>query len=278
MVFGSDKMKTTITYHIWSRSTPWADRFDALQKLVLQRGFTPEGDSHLLTLTESRFKSDRVDSLAEFISLLRRCPAFESFSALMTFAPVQEEDAASLSIHMVLGYGSLSIEVDHPTPDIVQVIHSEIRETLGLRNPTIKPPERPLYLQPTVFVGRHFDAESDAAFTTLSEFLTLLGIEVLQGLEYSSRAIPDKVKERIDRQDIFLALVTGARSHEWLHAESAYAKGRGKHVIVLVQKDATFNPTILGADLEQIRFPKGAIEKTFIPLLHEFRDIRVRGL
>ena len=127
-------------------------------------------------------------------------------------------------------------------------------------------------------MGRHFDSKSDKAFDTLSNFLTLLGLEVLQGAEYSSRDIPDKVKERIDRQDIFLCMVLGSRNHAWLNAEPAYALGSRKHIVLLIEDDSGYDPTILGKDLEQIRFTKGAIEKTFIPLLREFRNIRIKGL
>jgi hypothetical protein len=73
-------------------------------------------------------------------------------------------------------------------------------------------------------------------------------------------------------------LITGQRDHAWLQAEPAYAKGRGKHIILIVQEDSGYNPTILGTDLEQIRFPRGQVEKAFIPILQELQNVRVRGL
>ena len=109
-------------------------------------------------------------------------------------------------------------------------------------------------------------------------FLELLGFDVIQGEEYHSRSIPDKVKALIERQDIYLGLVTGAREHEWLTAEIGYASGKSRYIMLLVEEGTKFNPTILGHDFEQARFPASAVEKSFVKLLAEFRNIRVRGI
>lgn len=110
----------------------------------------------------------------------------------------------------------------------------------------------------------------------LREFLRLLGFDVVEGEHYSSQPIPEKVRARIDDQSLYLALITNAERHDWLTAEAAYALGKDKHVIVLIEEGTKFNPTILGTDLEQIRFPVDTVERSFISLLREFRDIGVR--
>jgi hypothetical protein len=81
---------------------------------------------------------------------------------------------------------------------------------------------------------------------------------------------------RIDAQDIYLGLVTVNPEHDWLIAEGSYARGKGKHIIVVAEEGAKFNPTILGRDFEQIRFAGTNIEEGFIKLLQEFRHIGLR--
>lgn len=163
---------------------------------------------------------------------------------------------------------------------MVSAAHTFIKDTFQFRNPEVPLPDarRAIYPQPTVFVGRHFDSSGDESFSGLSKFLRMLGFDVRQGEEYRSESIPKKVAARIDGQDLYICLVTGVREHDWLIAEAAYAKGRGKHIILLLEESATFNPTILGRDLEQIRFPPSHIEKSFIPLMGEFRSIGVQGI
>jgi len=113
---------------------------------------------------------------------------------------------------------------------------------------------------------------------TFTHLLTRPRFDIKEGEPYASRDIPNKVKSRIDLQDIFICLVSGSREHPWLIAEPSYALGKGKHIIVLSEEETKYDATILGRDLEQIRFPSGHVEKAFIPLLQEFRSIRIKGL
>lgn len=174
----------------------------------------------------------------------------------------------------------VQVDVASQDVDLVEATHRFIKDTFNLRNPEvpIAPDNRPKHLQPTVFIAHHFDAVGGEYFKKVSSFLELLGFNVKQGEEYTSQAIPDKVRARIESQDIFIGIVSGNREHEWLIAEPSYALGKGKHVILVVEKESIYTPTILGKDLEQVRFEVGHVEQTFIPLLREFRSIRVRGI
>lgn len=83
-----------------------------------------------------------------------------------------------------------------------------------------------------------------------------------------------------DKQDIVICLVSGVegRSREWLAAETSRAQGQNKPIILMEEDGLQFNATLLGQDRERIRFPKNELEKTFIPLLHEFRRIGVKSI
>jgi hypothetical protein len=122
-------------------------------------------------------------------------------------------------------------------------------------------------------LGRHFDNRAAALGRSVKEFLSLLAIEVVEGEAYSAQRIPAKVESLIDSQEIYIGLVTKNPEHDWIIAEVAYARGKGKHIVLILEEGANFNPTILGRDFEQIRFSGDTVEKTFTKLLREFRSI-----
>jgi len=99
---------------------------------------------------------------------------------------------------------------------------------------------------------------------------------VVEAERYTAQAIPDKVLCLIERQAIYLGLITKNPEHDWITGEASYAHGKAKHVILITEEGAGFNPTIFGKDYEQIRFGGDAIETSFIKLLEEFRDIGLR--
>lgn len=275
-------MKSTIRYSIWNRRFSWADGFVFIRTIVQRRGFDQKGDLIYGIIRVNPSKTLEVTSLDELIQVLSKLASFDSFMSQTKFVHATKQKGGSLGstlLHIDLNVSAdVAVAIGSNDYDIVEGIHNEIKEHFRLSNPQLPTPERPLYLQPTVFVGRHFDKVGDEAFRALEPFLTLLGLDVKQGAEYSSQDIPEKVIDRIDSQDIFLAVITGSRNHAWLNAEPAYAKAKGKYIILLVEDDARYDPTILGRDLEQIRFAPSAIEKSFVPLLGEFRNIRIKGL
>src|ERR1035441_2551897 len=213
----------------------------------------------------SEAETVRCESFPEFIDVLRRIHVFNSFQCNPYFC--DEKGKPYLRTGVSFDQRIVTIDIASDNGDMVDAGHRFLKETFNLRNPEIppSPDDRPKHLHPTVFVGRHFDHIGQQYYSALSTFLELLGFEVKQGEEYTSTSIPEKVKARIDSQDIFIGLVSGEREHSWLIAEPSYALGRGKHVLLLVENEASYSPTLLGKDLEQVRFDRGQIEKTFIP-------------
>jgi len=274
-------MESKNKYTIWDRKINWAEAFVKISDLVKRRGFDPAGDQHRTTIWASPIKTLTLDSIEESIQVFRKLKSFDLFTSSTYYLSSQRKEKSQASeklyIYLEVG-GKIEVGIRSTDFDLVEGLHNEIKEELHLRNPELSLSNNPLYLQPTVFVARHFDESGNNAFIILEDFLKLLAFDVKQGAEYESRDIPEKVRERIDNQDIFIALVTGARDHAWLIAEPAYAKAKGKHIILLVEEGSKYDPTILGRDLEQIRFPTNLIEKCFITILRELRNIRVKGL
>ena len=275
-------MWRTIKYRIWPRDIRFEDGLLAITEFARKRKLTPGYGKVIFdrqfTVTISELENIRCESFDEFVEVLRRTPVFESFTCNPFFSGNKQEQYLRTGVSF--DHRSVEIDADSDDVDLVEATHRFLKNTFNLRNPEIppSPDDRPKYLQPTVFIGRHFDKVGDEYYAKLSRFLELLGFEIKQGEEYTSQAIPEKVKARIDTQDIFLGIVSGERKHEWLIAEPSYALGKGKHVILVVENEASYTPTILGQDLEHVRFDRGHIEQTFIPLLQEFRSVRIRGI
>jgi len=229
------------------------------------------------SLRINRFEETVSRSLKEFLPVMRRTPVFERLWTQQTWKGKGDKH---MTVGIVFHETHIDIAIEAKDIDLVNAAHANLRSEFSLRNPEIPIPDssRAIHPQPTIFLGRHFDRKASQAAQILMRFLKLLGFHVIEGEDYNSRNIPEKVKALMDRQDIYLGLVTGAKEHDWLTAEISYALGKGKHIMLLVENGAKFNPTILGRDFEQARFPASTIEKSFIKLLTEFRSVGVRKI
>lgn len=267
-----------VKYHIWLKQINYAEKLTLLEKFATSRNFKPSN----LLYGEFEFNPDKFQHYIcdeqQFLNLIQRNDTFEYFKFVRYFRGNTPGTFLDMGIEHF--YSHVEVMVKSHDNDLGESAHIFIKDTFKLRNPEIKIYDigRTKNLQPTVFIGRHFDEAADNYFNTLSTFLELLGFEIKQGEPYASNDIPDKIKIRIDEQDTFICLVSGNREHPWLIAEPSYALGKGKHIILLVEKETEYDTTIIGRDLEQVRFQRGHVEQTFIPLLQEFRSIRIKGL
>jgi hypothetical protein len=271
-------MNKIITYHIWPRDIKFEEKLGLITDFTEKRKLKPSSKHRSCYRIElDPFQRVTSYDVEEFLDLMKHAPTFDSFMFESWFTNPKEED---LCIGITYYPVNIEVSVNSDDIDLLEATHIFIRDKLSLRNPEVCPYDdtRAKYLHPTVFIGRHFDKAANEYPSALSTFLELLGFDVKQGEAYASTTIPEKVKARIDAQDIFLCVISGKKGHPWLVAEPAYALGKGKHIVLLVEEGTDYDPTILGKDLEQVRFPPGHIEKTFIPLLAEFRSVRIKGL
>ena len=86
-------------------------------------------------------------------------------------------------------------------------------------------------------------------------------------MEYESKAIPDKVAERIEAQDILIVIFTQG-THAWLLSEMSFAKALNKYLIVLADSSLKVSKGIVGGDFEHISFPPENPYKCLIDLLN----------
>jgi len=171
------------------------------------------------------------------------------------------------------------IAVDVATKDI-DVLAASIRfveEIFGLKRQPSLEAELANPPQASILIGCHFDERGKAVAEKMKKFLRLVRfVQIEVADSFRSDSIPEKVQAAIDRNDLYLGIATGERSHAWIDAEAAYALGRGKHIILAVEEGAGFKPTIAGSDREFLGFTQ--IEETFVGLLEEFRRLGVIGI
>jgi hypothetical protein len=272
-------MQRDHSYHIWPRDLDFSTAFHAVEDFALRRGVKWYDEKHQkYSITLNRYESAHPNSFSEFLNVLKRADRFEWFRCTMPF----QDSKGKGGITFIVEYHPHCIEImiNGADDDVVVAAHNFIRDEWKLSNPPLFFPQegRARNLQATVFLGKHFDSESAEPARKLRQFMELLRFDVEEAEEYRALPIPAKVKALIRRQDIYVGLVTGQRDHSWLIAEPAFAQGLPRHVIMVVEEGAGFNPTIQGRDYEQILFPPQFVEKTFIKLLQEFRSLGISGL
>jgi hypothetical protein len=235
-------------------------------------------ETHNYYISFNEYEGAHPDSFEEFLNALNQSGGFDIILVELPFC--NQKDSKEIGFNINYDSRRISININGSDDDMIVAAHDFIRKEWRLSNPPIHKRQegRPRNLQATIFLGKHFDSESQNSSRTLRRFLELLRYDVQEADEYRALPIPQKVQELIERQDIYVGLVTGKRDHSWLIAEAAFAQGKNRHVIMVVEEGVDFNPTIQGRDYEQIRFPSKLVEKSFIDLMQEFRSLGISGL
>ena len=155
----------------------------------------------------------------------------------------------------------------------------EIMQVLGLV------PEIPQVsgLRKSVFIAYHFDEVGQCCADKVSAFLKLLGFSVLTGRSYSPQPVNDKVSERMNQQDIVVAIHTAGGDNTWITQETALASRKQEKkdgdkklpLLILKQKQADFKSGIL-ADQEYIEFENTDVEKCFIQMLEGLKELGIK--
>ena len=283
-------MFKTVTYQRWPRSLPFAEKIRKVDE-TLRKEFGLRRASggyrrwdNTFSLRKTPTEHFTCDSHKEFMAVITTVPYFESFAWHSTYLRVFSFGPLSPTRFGVgVDFTRSQVEISvHAENDLgfIERAHELVRTMMDLSNPDRIDNEgyRRKMLDASVFVARHFDPTADEYYLRMSTFLELLAFDVKQGEDYTSEAIPEKVKRRLEQQEMILVLVSGDRDHTWLVSEASYALGLGKHIIFIVEEGANVQAAIHGKDLEQIRFPCGRIEETFCNLLREFRSVGIKGL
>lgn len=143
----------------------------------------------------------------------------------------------------------------------------------------------------SAFIGRSFIKEDEPLWAEIAKFLNSLskaGFSWEDAEESQAKPISDKVKEKVDRNDIFIGVLTKREpvhdkpvfslgkyqlvtnpsnwtSSYWVIQESGYAIGMKKKVIFLIE-DGLSIPGGLNADFEYVPIYKSNLSDTFTKL------------
>jgi hypothetical protein len=137
----------------------------------------------------------------------------------------------------------------------------------------------------TAFVGHSFSNPDAPVVSAVTATLKCLGIDVLTGEKPKSDTVSEKVKRRIEQQNMFVGLFTRrdkiARKSEyststWVIDEKAYALARGKKLILLKEEGVASIGGIQG-DYEYIQFDRHELHELVIKLFQLF-NVTVAGL
>jgi hypothetical protein len=124
----------------------------------------------------------------------------------------------------------------------------------------------------SAFIAHAFDEEGQKYANELTRFLELLGIHCETGRAFAPASVAEKVKGRLAKHDLFVAIVTPQLDLTWITQEIATAAAWSKHVFILKREDAPFKPGILG-DYEHVSFGPNHLSQAFIPILEGLNEL-----
>jgi hypothetical protein len=277
-------MFKTSKYKIWPNETNFGEVIKSTVSkiiteynfIIAEYGYRKWDNLFHVTICDS--ENYTCDSDKEFYSVLESNKSFERFTFHICFKKRFRDQRFGVGIDF--DGRNIEIGVHADRIDFVDHVTSLIERELSLQKGFSADKDKYRYkmLDPKIFISRHFDKTGDDYYNRIEPLLTKLGFDVLQGEDYSAAAIPEKVKHKIEKQDIIIVLVTGDREHDWLTAEIGFAVGKDKHIVILKEKESVFNTTIMGKDFEYIQLEYDKIDIAFLKILNEFRQIGIKGL
>jgi Fe-S cluster assembly iron-binding protein IscA len=201
----------------------------------------------------------------EFLSLLDRYTNPEGINVHSHWKCDKREE---FDISIDVSHREIELAVNSLDPTVLEFVHRQLQESFHASNPA---PEKSQILskwslKKTIFLAHRFDVQGKATAAAVQKFLSRCGFSVVEGEGYEARMVPAKVAERIESQDILVALMT-AGDITWVSSEAAFAHGHRKYIVFLAEEGLEVKKGILGADYEHLTFPKGNVEKAFSDLL-----------
>jgi hypothetical protein len=274
-------MNETRSYQVWPRDKSIMpgirELISFLEKRKRRLCLNPGTGQLYFTTPEGKSLSSK--SIEEVAPYLDNIP-FPQRWVLMGVAPKEGESdyAMSLRIFIDHDYKGALITVDSEDLDLLEATFRQIERSFGYEQ-LPRSIERIRWApHATALIGCHFDEAGKHAGQRLQKFLSLIGFRRVD-IADTVRAAPiqEKVRELLDKNSFYIAIVTGNRDHAWISAESGYAIAKNKEVVLIVQSGVKFNPTLYGRDREHITFTS-SIDEAFIGLLEDFRSRSVLGL
>jgi hypothetical protein len=262
-------MRDTRTYSLFPSNLSLPDAFRASDRSLSSLGYTEASGlcgstGYSATVDSTRMLS--TDTWKEFLPILDHYPRPQRIDVHSHWRAQKHEDI-ELLIHV--RPDEIEIAVGSADPAVLELLHAELQRAFGASNPTpqkscsLSKPQ----LKKSIFLAHRFDECGKDTAAAVEKFLSRCGFSVVQGEGYEARMVPAKVAERIENQDILLALFTPGEA-TWVSSEAAFALAKRKYVVFLAQEGLDVKKGIAGADYEHLTFPQGQVEKAFSDLIY----------
>lgn len=124
------------------------------------------------------------------------------------------------------------------------------------------------------FLSYRFSESNEVPALRIKQFLTLLNVEVISGVNYEPRKVSEKVLSRLHQPlDFIVLLLTDEGESMWTRDEIATALHKNIALIPIVEKGVRLTPGLL-ADIEYVEYIKGHVGDAFLKLLEAVCFIR----
>jgi hypothetical protein len=130
---------------------------------------------------------------------------------------------------------------------------------------------------PKIFIGHSFKDEHQQTIDEIAKFIGSFPVSIATGEKPTligvTKGVPEKVKHLIDDAELIVTILTkddamasGAMApSKWVSDEIAYAVGKDKTIIRLIENEVEYKPAISG-DAEYIAFDKDNLSGPFLKL------------
>jgi len=142
------------------------------------------------------------------------------------------------------------------------------------------PAAQPIQQARIAFVGQSFLTADQTVNSSVARVLQALGLTVFTGERPKAAAVSKKVRERIDRSDVFVGIFSRRDRLEgkaewntsaWVIDEKAYALAKGKK-LVLLREAGVGSIGGLQGDYEYLEFGREHLEDLIIRIVETFRN------
>ena len=221
---------------------------------------------HLYEAMIDRTRTLTASTWKDFLAILNRNPNPERIALLSHW---KSDKYVDVGISIVVSRREIEVQVDSMDPAVLELIHRQLQENFHASNaaPEKSPSLSRRSLKKTVFLAHRFDEQGRSTTAAVRKILQACGFSVVEGESYEARDVPAKIAERIETQDILLAVITPGDS-VWIASEVAFAHGKKKYIVFFAEEGTDVKKGILGADYEHLTFPRGNVEKAFSDLLN----------
>lgn len=274
-------MDQTLHYQVWRRDGSILPGIRELISFLEQRNrrlCLEPGMGTIYFSTPDRGQMS-FKSIGEAAPYLENIPVPIRWVLIGNAPKIEEPDfSASLTIFIEVDYTGALVTVKSPDVDLVDATYRQIERSFGFERLPHGISRIRWAPHATATIGCHFDEIGKAAAARLQRFLQLIGFARTDIADMVRNAtIQQKVQSFLDKNSFYIGIVTGDRDHSWISAESGYALGKGKEVILILGPGVNFDPTLYGKDREHLKF-KNCIDEAFIGLLEDLKSREIVGL